>query len=76
MKLTRDDPADGGACPTHARDDDEAESFVFEARHADVVRIALPITLCKEEVSLSRTQAKSTQQTRHGRVGPDTDLFL
>jgi len=55
--LTRDDPADGGARPADARDDDEAEAFVLQARHAHVVGIALPITLCKEEVSRRQTQA-------------------
>ena len=61
LLLTRNDPADGGARPAHAGDDDEAEALVLEPGHGDVVgvaaalpaRAAFPVTLCREYIVLT-----------------------
>ena len=34
-----DDPANGGSCSGHGRNDDESETFVLVASHGHVIRI-------------------------------------
>ena len=48
MFLTWDDSADGRASSAHAGDDDEAKAFVLQPGDADVVGVALSVTLWGE----------------------------
>ena len=44
---TWNDPADGRAGPGDAGDDDEPKALVLQPAHGHVVRVPVPVTLCK-----------------------------